>query len=354
MVIDPMLTVGVDVGGTKIACVVTDSADSIIYSRTVPTERGRLSNQVAEVASVATRSPDVARRGQVEAIGVAVPGQVERRTGSRAGSMELAVNLGGADVDLAAIVETATGLPCYLEHDARAAARWVYEHTPPTDGARRDLAYISVGTGIAAGIVLHGRVLAGETGLAGEIGHALADPNGPRCACGLDGCLEAVAAGPAIARAGQLAAAAAQAATGVATTLTSNATAADVFAAASAGDAAAHEIALRVGGYLVRAIRSLVFTVGVRRVIIGGGVAASGDALLKYVRAALDGERSQSRLTEAVFATTSIGIIAPGEEPGARGAAFIARRALLDERGTDNRGIAADGKAAVRKGVGDW
>jgi hypothetical protein len=55
-----------------------------------------------------------------------------------------------------------------------------------------------------------------------------------------------------------------------------------------------------------------------------------------------------------VFATTTIGIIAPGEEPGARGAAFIARRALLDERGTKKRGTAADGKAAARKGVGDW
>jgi glucokinase len=135
--------------------------------------------------------------------------------------------------------------------------------------------------------------------------------------------------------------------------LTLDATAADVFTAAEAGDVAAQAIATRVGGYLARAIRSLVFTVGVPRVIIGGGVAASGEVLLKYIRAALNGERSQSRLTEAVFATTTIGIIAPGEEPGARGAAFIARRALLDESRTATGGSAAEEKAAARKGVGD-
>jgi glucokinase len=340
--IDPLLTVGVDVGGTKIACVVTDSTDSIIYSHTVPTDRGRLPSQVAEVASVATRNPDVARRGEVRAIGVAVPGQVE----PRAGLMNLAVNLGGANGHLAATVETATGLPCYLEHDARAAAQWVYEHTAAPSGEPQDLAYISIGTGIAAGIVLGGRVLSGESGFAGEIGHALADPNGPRCACGLSGCLEAVAAGPAIARAAHEAAASGA---HIPTTLTNNSTAADVFAAADAGDPAAHEIATRVGCHLARAIRSLVFTLGVRRIVIGGGVAMSGDSLLKYIRAALALERDQSRLVEVVFATTTIGIIAPGEEPGARGAAFIARRALLDGRRTESRG-----PTAVGKGVGDW
>src|SRR5439155_26001224 len=70
------------------------------------------------------------------------------------------------------------------------------------DGTR-DLAYLSVGTGISAGLVIDGRLLRGATGLAGEFGHTVADPNGPMCTCGLRGCLEAVAAGPAIARQAQ-------------------------------------------------------------------------------------------------------------------------------------------------------
>ena len=339
---------GVDIGGTKTACVVTDADDRIVYREVVPTEVPRLAALVVELAgrAISTIEDDAADFGHVGAIGVAVPGQVE----PRGRSLELAVNLGGGDAELGAKVESATGLPCFIEHDARAAASWVYERgagatrhlSIETDGDR-DLCYLSLGTGIAAGIFLDGRPLRGHRGLAGEVGHASADPGGVRCACGLTGCLETVAAGPAISRMARDAVAGGQR-----TCLGADASPADVFAAAREGDELAQEIVRRVGRHLARAIRGIVLTLGVRRVVIGGGVAASGDILLAAVVAAINEERGASQLVDTVFAETTVDILEPGLDPGARGAAAIARRELL---GTTNEYTRI--ATAQREGVGE-
>ena len=90
------------------------------------------------------------------------------------------------------------GRPVVIENDVRAAAIGLHERGVVGDAS--DLAYLAVGTGIAAGVVLDGRLHRGARGLAGEIGHAIVDPDGPRCACGQRGCLEAFASGPSIAR----------------------------------------------------------------------------------------------------------------------------------------------------------
>jgi glucokinase len=315
---------GIDVGGTKTACVITDAADRVLYRAVAPTDSGRLTAQLIEIA----RRAMAANEG-VAAIGIAVPGQVEPAKGT----VDLAVNLGGGGRDLGAKVGAATGLPCFVEHDARAAATWVYERAATNTDDDSDLAYLSVGTGIAAGIVLSGSPLRGESGLAGEVGHSFAEADGTECACGLSGCLETVASGPAIARMAREAVS-----RGELTTLTESSTAADVLAAAEAGDPTAQRIAEFVSTHLARAIRGLVLTLGVRRVVIGGGVAASGERLLAPLTKAIDAERRVSRLVESVFAATALDILEPGLDPGARGAASIARHALVD---------------AHREGVGD-
>ena len=322
------LTVGIDVGGTKTACVVTDVADRILYHEVVPTDRSALTSQIVDVArrainDIAANATKASGR-RVMAIGVAIPGQVE----SRRGTAELAVNLGAPDIDLGPTVQAETGLPCFVEHDARAAATWVYERHSGGATDDGDLCYLSVGTGIAAGIMLGGRAWSGATGLAGEVGHIVVDPTGSQCPCGSTGCLETVAAGPAIARAARAAVA-----TGRPTTLTSAATAADVFEAATEGDVVANEITAAVGEHLARTLRGLVLTLGVQRIVIGGGVAAGGDALLTPIKRALDRERRISPLVETAFADASLELLPPNLEPGARGAAHIARhRASAQER----------------------
>jgi glucokinase len=323
------LTVGIDVGGTKTACVVTDSADQILFHDVIATDPGALTAQIVDLAkraiatTTATRNDAGESSDPVAAIGVAIPGQVEPRRGTA----ELAVNLGAPDIDLGKTVQAGTGLPVFVEHDARAAATWVYDRRDggPHDGA--DLCYLSIGTGIAAGIVLDGRPLRGGSGLAGEVGHTIVEPDGAQCPCGSNGCLETVAAGPAIARAAHAASSAASS-QGRPTTLTQDSTAADVFAAAGAGDDVAAEITERVGEHLARVVRGLVLTLGVQRVVIGGGVAAGGDALLDPILHALTLERRKSPLVEAAFAGASLELLPPNLEPGARGAAAIARQRI--------------------------
>lgn len=322
------LTVGIDVGGTKTACVVTDADDRVLLHEVEPTEPDRLAGQLSDICRRAIEQVAGDGRRSVAAVGIAVPGRVETRTGM----VGLAVNLGGANLALGPLVEESVGLPCYVEHDARAAAAWLYACSRER-GKSDDVAYLSIGTGISAGIVLDGHVLRGANGLAGEVGHTLADPADGRCACGLLGCVEVVAAGPAIARQARLAAAEDDT-----TILTATATSADVFSAAEQGDMLADDLARAIADRLARAIRGLVLTLGVNHVIVGGGVASAGDALLNRLLDAIGRERAASPLVEAAFAQATIEVIAPQVEAGARGAAAIARQRV---------------EAAQREGVGD-
>ncbi len=319
------LTVGLDVGGTKTASVVTDADDNVLLHEVVPTDPTRLAHQLSEIIQHAVDQFPGDGDAAVGAVGVAVPGHVEPRSGT----IRLAVNLGGSrdggELALGPMLAESVGLPCYVEHDARAAASWI-ESSAVGSNAPVDLAYLSVGTGISAGIVLDGRVLRGANGFAGEVGHVSADPAGGRCACGLIGCLEHVSAGPAIARAAREALAG-----GRHSTLGPDASPTDVFKAAEAGDELARELATMFAERLARAIRGLVLTLGVSYVVIGGGVAGAGEALLKPVLEAIGRERAASPLVDAAFADARVEVLSPQIEAGARGAAAIARRRVLAE-----------------------
>ncbi len=321
-----MLTVGIDVGGTKTSCVVTDADDRLLMHEVEPTNAAHLAEQVAALARRAVGQFAANAGGAIAAVGVAVPGRVE----TDSGRIALAVNLGGRDLNLGRDLESTLGLPCFIEHDARAAAIWVNAQ----DSTTADLAYLAIGTGISTGIVLNGRVLRGANGLAGEVGHVSAEPAGGACACGLHGCLEVVAAGPHIARMAREALA-----TGRATMLPVEPTAADVFHAAAAGDALAQELVQGVAKSLARAIRALVLTLGVNHIVIGGGVAAAGEALLGPVLAAIDAERAASPLVDAAFREATVELLSPNAEAGARGAAQIARErvSIQQQKGVDIR-----------------
>jgi glucokinase len=318
------LAVGIDLGGTKTTMVVTDRTDRLLHEETVTTDRERVADQVVELVAHATAAFP-AGRGGIEGVGIAAPGHVDPENGV----VRLAVNLDGAEIPLARLVGEATGLPAVIEHDARAAAVWLVKR----DGTR-DLAYLTVGTGISAGLVIDGRLLRGATGLAGEIGHTVADPNGPICTCGLRGCLEAVAAGPAIARQWQARQEEAHGeivSAGVFAAARTAHTAEDVFAAAAAGDPVARSVVDDVGGHLARAIRALVLGFGVSRVVVGGGVAGAGEHLLVPLLAAIERERSESPLVDAAFSSTTIELLPPAAKAGARGAAALVRDALAEQ-----------------------
>jgi glucokinase len=315
------LVAGVDVGGTKTLIVVTDDLDRILYEHAAPTDRSSLVDQIAGLVDDARGQ----LRRDVSAVGVAIPGHVD----PAGGSVSMAVNLGIGRLPLGPMLQAELGVPVFVEHDARAAALWLSQRS--ADGLAHgpgSVAFLAIGTGISAGIVVDGALFRGDNSFAGEVGHVLADPDGAVCACGLRGCLETIAAGPAIARQADEAMAA-----GRTTVLSPHSTAADVFRASSAGDEVAVEIVDRVADHLARAIRSLALTLGIKRVVIGGGVAAAGPALLEPIQARIALECAASPLVQAALGDATVELLSPTEAPGARGAAAIARhRVGLRER----------------------
>jgi glucokinase len=319
--LDGPLVAGLDVGGTKISVVVTDARDRTLYEHVAPTDRSSLVCQIAGLVDDARRE----LRQDFAAVGVAIPGHVDPEDGS----VSMAVNLGITHLPLGQLLQTELGVPTFVEHDARAAALWLSEQG--ADGSAEtptSVAFLAIGTGISAGVILDGELLRGDNSFAGEVGHVVSDPDGAVCACGLRGCLETIAAGPAIARQADEALAA-----GRSTVLSPHSDAADVFRAGSAGDAVAVEITERVADHLARAIRALVLTLGVKRVVIGGGVAAAGPALLEPIRSRIAHERGASPLAQAAMGDVTVDLLSPTQAPGARGAAAIARHRIgLPER----------------------
>ena len=194
--------------------------------------------------------------------------------------------------------------------------------TPPS------VAFLAIGTGISAGIVLDGALLRGDNGFAGEVGHVVADPGWSRLRV-----RTARLPRDDRRRSGDRPAGRRGDRRGPSTVLSPHSSAADVFRAAAAGDEVAVEISDRVADHLARAIRSLALTLGVRRVVIGGGVAAAGSALLEPIRSRIARERAASPLVEAALGDATVELLSPTEAPGARGAAAIARHRIgLPER----------------------
>jgi glucokinase len=315
---DRDLLVGVDVGGSKIAVLVVDGDLEIRGRLVVPTPVGSPDTAADHIAATVATALETARAGveRVAAVGVGVPGRVDPENGV----VSLAVNLGWQRLPLRDQLELRLGVPCAIENDVRAAAAGIRERR--LLGEVEDFVYLSVGTGISAGVVLSGQLYRGTRGLAGEVGHIVVDADGPICSCGLRGCLEMLASGPAIARLADDAMRSGRQST-LATCPTI--TAIDVHAAAAAGDALAAEIVAAAGRALARAIHGLVMTYDVERVIVGGGVAGAGRPFLASIETALDATRASSELAAEMLEPGIVELLPDGSDTGAWGAITVAR-----------------------------
>jgi predicted NBD/HSP70 family sugar kinase len=221
------------------------------------------------------------------------------------------VNLGIGEepYPLGAEIEAAIGMPVAIENDVKAAALGLHDDLAHQGEATSSLALLNIGTGIAAGVVVDGSIFRGANGMAGEIGHVIIDEGGIDCRCGQRGCLETVAAGPAISR---------EWAGG----------AESLFSAATNGDRRAQHVAQSVGGYLARAITWLAATFDIDQVYLGGGVTRAGKPFLDAVRQKLMDYAENSRLAAQRLDPERV-LLAPGNGfLGPRGAAVLADRAL--------------------------
>jgi len=231
-------------------------------------------------------------------IGVGVPGPVIAGKGM---VMAPPIMPGWDRFPIRATLESQWGSSVTLNNDAELGAlgEWAYG----AGRGEKNLAFIKVGSGIGAGLIINRQIYGGNTGSAGEIGHLTIDENGPLCACGNHGCLEAFAGGHAIAsQAKKLVA------SGKRTLLSEknleSITAGDVAEAARRGDLPAQEIIKRSGTFIGIAIAGLINLMNPSTVVIGGGVAQVGDLLTGPIRQAVR-ERSLRASEHSVRITTA-------------------------------------------------
>lgn len=239
------------------------------------------------------------------AIGISVPGPVVTNAGM---VMAPPIMPGWDRFPICETLEKLWGVPVTLNNDADLGAlgEWAYG----AGRGEKNLAFIKVGSGIGAGLILNQQIFVGSTGSAGEIGHLAVEKNGPLCTCGNRGCLEAFASGRAIALQAQK-----LVESGKRTLLTDPNILADthpknigvreVSEAARRGDLAAQEILNRAGTFIGTAIAGLINLINPSVVIIGGGVAEVGDLLTEPIRKMVK-ERSLHASEHAVKITTAM------------------------------------------------
>ena len=293
-----MSVVGIDLGGTKIMAGVF--RDGTIQSRvTVPTpeEGGRA---VIAAMAQATQAAIEAAGVQVRAIGLGTPGPLDYRQGR----IKFAPNIANfTDFPIVELLEQATGLKVYVENDANAAA--LAEHKLGAARGAESTLFMTVSTGVGGGFVWGNRVLRGVNGQGAEIGHITMQPGGPLCGCGLDGCLEALATGPAMER---MALASFKRETDTR----------ELFALFQQKDPRASRIVLQAAGWVGIALASLVKCYDPEVVVLGGGVALNaGPGYLDEVL------RAYHRYMEG-WITPPIHLAKLGGEAGLLGAALTA------------------------------
>ena len=188
-----MTTLAIDIGGTKLAAALVDCDLQIRERRELPTP----ASKTPDALRAALQTLIEPLQAQAERVAIASTGII------REGTL-LAINplnLGGLmHFPLVQTLRELTGLPTMAVNDAQAAA-WAEYHVMADEIS--DMVFITVSTGVGGGVVSNGKLLTGAGGLAGHLGHTLADPNGPVCGCGRTGCVEAIASGRGIAAAAQ-------------------------------------------------------------------------------------------------------------------------------------------------------
>jgi glucokinase len=270
--------IGLDIGGTKIAGGVVTDDGTVLDLIEVPTPATSGAVETLEalrkiIDSLRGRYPSV------RAIGAGAAGMVEWPSGH----VRWAPNNAYRELPLRQLLAHETGLPAVVDNDANMAA-WAEARHGAAVG-HGHVAVLTVGTGIGAGIMLGGQLQRGHAGLGGEIGHIIVNPDGSRCGCGNTGCLEAMASGTALGRAGREAAAADPG--GTLATLAGGpdkVTGQVVFDAAQRGDRTACELFGQIGYWLGVGIASVVNLLDIERVVVGGGLVTAGELLLAPAR----------------------------------------------------------------------
>lgn len=314
------LVIGVDLGGTHLRTALVDREGSILLRGKIETAAALGVRETSERLSrecLAMKDRAAALGGRVRALGLGVAGKVDGATGKVLFSPNLRALDGHA---VAPELAKAVGVPVVLENDAN-----VFGMGEARAGAGRGIENwlgIVLGTGIGGCLILKGELWTGDgLGFAAETGHMIVDPAGPRCICGLKGCLEAHASGRSLREGVEEAAAKGALDTGrlrdrlEAGTLDAEA----VHLAAQEGDSLAKSLFRRMGWALGLAVANLFTVLGIRSAIIGGGVASSWDQFIGPLNESLDRHSCMFDASEVRILRSTL-----GDDAALLGAGFLA------------------------------
>jgi glucokinase len=302
-----------DFGGTHLRAAVVDEAGVVHSRRSLATPESATAEsivgQVVELLAAAAKDSPA----PVAGVCIATAGLID----ADAGKVILAPNIPGfRNLVLTTPIAERLGVPAYIENDASAAA--LGEFRFGAGRGTRHLLHATVGTGIGGGIVIDGRLYRGAKGLAGEIGHIILDPAGPRCNCGSRGCLEAMVSGVAFAHRAKVLIEGGKSRVLQELAGYREPTAEDLYQAAKLGDATC-EAEIRHGGHLLGlGLGSLVNVLNPDAVTLSGGLLQMGEMLLEPAREAM------YSLAYGPAAGTTVRLSELGDDAGLLGAAAVA------------------------------
>ncbi|MGI5213990.1 ROK family glucokinase [Plantactinospora sp. CA-290183] len=312
------LTIGVDVGGTKVAAGVVDVSGEV---RT-RIRRDTPADDVAKTRDVIVEMvTELAAEHEVAAVGIGAAGWID----AARSTVLFAPNIAWRDEPLRDYVSAAVNLPVIVENDANVAAWAEFRHGAGRD-ADSSMVLFTIGTGVGGGIVLGGELLRGAHGIAAELGHMLSVPDGHLCGCGRLGCIEQYASGNALVR---FARAGARQEPARATTLLELAggdvdavTGPMVTAAARSGDPVSCAAFAQIGHWLGIGLADMAQILDPQLLVVGGGVVEAGELLMGPTRRSyMDALAARVTIPVAEIRPAELGNTA-----GVVGAADLARR----------------------------
>lgn len=309
------LTIGVDIGGTKILAGVVDEGGAILDRVRVPTPK----DSARTAAAIAEAALAVRKDHPVEAVGLGAAGFI---SADRA-TVLTAPNMSWRDEPLQARIEALVDLPVVVENDANAAA-WGEARFGAGSG-RPNVVLYTVGTGVGGGIVLNGELFRGHFGIGAEFGHYRVDPDGRPCGCGQRGCLEQYASGSALTRYVQKHAAADPERAKILLSLGDGTpegiVGAHITDAARQGDPVSLEGFAEIAGWLGQSMADIASILDPEVFVIAGGVSDAGEILTAPARERY--HRSLAGTGNRPFAEVVVATL--GSDAGLIGAADLAR-----------------------------
>lgn len=304
--------VGIDLSGPVLRAALVDKNGQIEERREAKTEVDQILNQVAQVvANLRGSSP------RIEAVGIAIPGLVNRNTDRVVVSRDLPSTV---REDMHAEFMKASGARVEIENDANAAAYGEYK--VGAGRGSRDLFYITIGEGIGGAIILDGKLWTGASGFAGEFGHITIDAEGIECECGNTGCLETLASAPSIVRRANDRLYRDGTSSLSKLAINKNFTADDVAHEAKNGDDFSMMMIERTGRYIGIGVASVLNLLNIERVVLGGGVMDAGELILNPII-----HEARRRAFQPCFEATQIVAATLGPDAASIGVAMLARDA---------------------------